>query len=156
MSTWMRTPPPRPVPLTPPLTPRQETRSPYVKMPHDSAVQYNEDALPQEMLVQLLFEDIGGSELINVSRHDTIDGEPINYSLVGNLTTIRMMFNSNNILSGFDNKDTYLNQHSVDIGQRISSVSFNNQGDLVIDLEEMPNDESIEIMILADGMIYTT
>ena len=150
----------RPVPLMLTSAPRysgtQDARSPYVKMPHDSAVQYNEDALPQEMLVQLLFEDIGGSELINVSRHDTIDGDPVNYSLVGNLTTIRMMFNSNNILSGFDNKDTYLNQHSVDIGQRISSVSFNDQGDLVIDLEDMPNDESIEIMILADGMIYTT
>lgn len=130
-------------------------RGTFVKTPHDGAVEYLESAIPQEMVTTILFEEIGAIELINMSRHDIIDGIPVNYTLVGNLTELQTMFNSNNIVSGFETRDTYFNQFPIDIGNRMEEVYFNDDGDLVIELSEMGVDESVEVMVLADGIIYT-
>lgn len=107
------------------------------------------------MITTLLFEDIGGVELINISRHDIIDGTSVNYSLVGNLTSLNTMFNSSNIISGFEAKDTYTNQYPIDIGQRIQKVIFDEEGNMVIDFIDMSPDEDVEVMILSDGILYS-
>lgn len=127
----------------------------YVKPADNGIVDYNEAALPQEMITTLLFEDIGGVELINISRHDIIDGTSVNYSLVGNLTSLNTMFNSSNIISGFEAKDTYTNQYPIDIGQRIQKVIFDEEGNMVIDFIDMSPDEDVEVMILSDGILYS-
>ena len=126
----------------------------YVKTPHEDAVLYSEKALPEEMLTRILFEEIGGVELISISRQDIINGVEVNYSLVGNLSNLQSMFNSNNIISGFESRDTHTNQYPIDIGQRIDTVEFNDQGDLIVDFNEIGSDESVEVMILASGTLY--
>lgn len=125
-----------------------------VKMPDTNIVNYQEAGLPQEMITDLLYEDIGGGELINISRHDIIDGTPVTYTVISNLSDINTMFNSTNIIPGFETRDTYLNQYSLDIGQRINEVGFDDDGSLVIDFGEIGLDENVEVHILVNGIIY--
>ena len=40
---------------------------------------FNEDAVPVELMTDLIFENIGGQELINISRHDTVNGQTVIY-----------------------------------------------------------------------------
>ena len=127
----------------------------YVKTPDAGAVNYNEQNVPLEMITSILFEEVGGAELINIARHDTIDGIDVDYSLVGNISEINAMFNSNNIISGFEARDTYLNQFPIDVWQRLDSISMNEEGDLVVNLNSVESGEEIEVQILTDGIIYT-
>lgn len=127
----------------------------YVKAAHSSKVQYSEETMPEEMITHLLFEEVGGSELILLSRHDTIDGIDIDYSLIGNLSAINTMFNSNNIITGFETRDTYFNQHQMEAGPELSSVFFNDNGDLEIEMGDLTEGQSIEVVFLTDGIMYT-
>lgn len=126
----------------------------YVKTAHDNTVTYYEQNVPEEMLTSILFEDIGGIELINISRQDIVNGISVNYSLIGNLKEIESMFNSKNIISSFETTKTNTNQYPIDIGQRIEDVFFNDNGDLTVEFNEIGIDESVEVMILADGKLY--
>ena len=128
----------------------------YVKTAAPDVVDYNEQAIPTEMITSILFEEVGGIELINIVRHDTIGGISIDYSLVGNIPEIDLMFNSNNIISGFENRDTYLNQFPIDIWHRLNGVSISEDGDLVIDLHTIEAGEEVEVQILTDGKIYVS
>ena len=127
----------------------------YVRTPNAGVVNYNEQSVPMEMITSILFEEIGGAELVNIMRHDTIGGVAIDYSLVGNISEINEMFNSNNIISGFEARGTYLNQFPIDIWQRLDTVEINDEGDLVIDLNSVESGEEVEVQILIDGIIYT-
>lgn len=132
-----------------------ETYQESVRMPDPSIVKYNEDAVPQEMITALLFEDVGGIELATISRHDIIDGIDVSYSIVGNITDILDMFNSNNIISGFEDRDTYFNQYPIDIGILIQDVSINDDGDLVIEFSDLSQEDNVEVSFLADGTMYS-
>ena len=128
----------------------------YVKTATSNVVQSIPESVPTAMIEQLLFKEIGGVELINISRHDIIDGVPVNYSLIADLTDINYLFNSNNIISGFEDRYTYFNQKQIDIGDYITNVYFNEDGDIVIEFEDIEQDQNIEVMMLADGILYST
>ena len=147
---------PRHVSATPPRIFQESSEYiDYVKSAHNSAVQTNEESVPNEMITALLFEEVGGSELALLSRHDTIGGIDVDYSLIGNLSSVNSMFNSNNIITGFEQRDTYVNHHQTDISPDLETVYFNDQGDLVIEVNDVSDDEEIEAVLLVDGMIYT-
>ena len=126
-----------------------------IKTADDNIVNYMDDPVNNAMLTDLLYEDLSGSELINISRHDIIDGTPVSYSLVSNLSDIQDMFNSRNIMSGFASKDTFFNQYTIDIMQRLNKIYFNDDGDLIIEFSNIESDENVELQIMVDGIIYT-
>lgn len=55
---------------------------------------FKDDAVPVELMTQLLFENIGGMELINISRNDIINGQNISYSLLSNTSAIEQLYSS--------------------------------------------------------------
>ena len=44
----------------------------YVKAPDAGIVNYNEQNIPPEMITSILFEEVGGAELINIDNVDTL------------------------------------------------------------------------------------
>ena len=138
-----------PAPVVPP--PAATTYA--VKQPSPSLVTYNAETLPQELIVDLLFEDVGGTELINVSRHDTINGQNVVYSLISNLSILNRSFNPNNILAGQISYSQF-SQYSLDIASKLMGISLDSSGNLVIEFSSIGNDEYAEIELSSDGTIY--
>jgi len=58
---------------------------PVLTAPIDTIL-YNDDSLPIEIMTDLIFENIGGQELINIARNDTVNGQTIIYQPIKNLT----------------------------------------------------------------------
>jgi hypothetical protein len=143
-----------PAPTPPaPITPPPAATTYAVKQPSPSLVTYNADTLPQELIVDLLFEDVGGTELINISRHDTINGQNVVYSLVSNLSILNRSFNPNNILAGQISYSQF-SQYSLDIASKLVGISLDSSGNLVIEFSSIGNDEYAEIELSSDGTIY--
>jgi hypothetical protein len=143
---------PTSTPPTPVIPPPAATTY-AVKQPSPSLVTYNAETLPQELIVDLLFEDVGGTELINVSRHDTINGQNVVYSLVSNLSILNRSFNPNNILAGQISYSQF-SQYSLDIASKLIGISLDEGGNLVIEFSSIGNDEYAEIELSSDGTIY--
>ena len=60
--------PPLPPPPPPPTTVKIKSATP-------ENILWDESLMPIEILTDLIFEDIGGQELLSVTRHDTVNGE---------------------------------------------------------------------------------
>lgn len=97
--------PQRPISATPqvsifPATPSTSSSAsqPDIKAATPDLIQLNEDAMPIEVITDLLFEDIGGTEILNIARHDLINGIDIKYQQISNLVKIENIFGGSNLI----------------------------------------------------------
>jgi hypothetical protein len=116
-----------------------------------------------EVMVDLLFENIGGQELLSISRNDSVNGQDVLYSPIKNLNIIQQEFNPNNIIklqntsdNNFDNFPIKLNLKvpntvTVDLAD---NIYLDGDGNLVIELLEISEDEQVEVQITTSGTIY--
>lgn len=158
-------PSPAPVPVAPvvPVAPYTQNTI-AVKQPAPSLVNYNAEALPQELLTDLLYEDVGGQEIISIARHDTIDGQNVSYSLISNLSIFNQAFNPTNILAGQIAYSTQFGQYALDLSNKLdlsdptadSPFYLDADGNLVIELVSIGTDEYVEVEISSNGTIYKT
>lgn len=153
--TYAAAPEPQPIPVPPP--PAREATTFAVKAPEVSLIQYNADTLPQELIADLIYEDVGGIEMINIARSDTINGQTVNYSLISNLSVINQVFNPNNILAGQIVYSSQLGQYALDISNKLADniAYLDSDGNLIIEFTSIGPDELAEIEISANGTIYT-
>lgn len=153
--TYVAAPEPQPIPVPPP--PAREATTFAVKSPEVSLIQYNPETLPQELITDLIYEDVGGIEMINIARSDTINGQAVNYSLVSNLSVINQVFNPNNILAGQIVYSSQLGQYALDIANKLADniAYLDSDGNLIIEFTSIGADELAEIEISANGTIYT-
>lgn len=138
-----------------------------VKVATPDLIIFNESALPVDALSQLLFEDLSGQEIINISRSDIVNGQNVSYSLIGNLESVRQRYNPENIFSLPDNLKKYFKNFGIrfdvhypevgtgPFGQRAYIVEQDsavaNRGDLVIDVVNMETNERVDVEILRSG-----
>ena len=147
-----------PIPITP-STVSKITIKPQVKSATPDIVLFNDDTVPIEVMSDLIFEDIGGQELLSISRSDTINGQEISYQPIKNLTAIQQQYNPNNILGLQTTSDKYFSNFSIKFDARIPSTGPNVYiedvtGDLIIDVANMADDEQVEVEITVSGTIY--
>jgi alpha-L-arabinofuranosidase len=114
-------------------------------------------------MTDLIFENIGGQELINITRSDIVNGQQISYQPIKNLSSIQQRYNPNNILSLQQTADKYFAGFSIKLEDKIpeqgngvngQNVYFNDSGDLIIEFININNDEQIETQITLNGTIY--
>ena len=125
---------------------------------------FDDDSVPIELMTDLIFENIGGHELINIARNDTVNGQSISYQLIKNLSDIEQQYNPNNILGLQSTSDKYFNNFSIKIDQKIpvfptgpnqTYVYLDIQtGDIVVESVNLDIDEQLEIQIVVNGTIY--
>lgn len=75
------------------------TTQPEVKAATPDLIQITEEGMAIEVITDLLFEDVGGTEILNVSRHDLINGIDIKYQQISNLAKIENVFGGANLIS---------------------------------------------------------
>jgi hypothetical protein len=107
-------PPPPPPPATPdqPLPPTLQLPLPVRTAPIDTVL-FNDDTVPIEIMADLIFENIGGQELIDIARNDIVNGQEVSYQPIKNLSSIQQQYNPNNIVSLQATADKYFNNFAI-------------------------------------------
>lgn len=125
---------------------------------------FDDDLVPVELMTDLVFENIGGQELINIARNDTINGKPISYQLIKNLSDIEQQYNPNNILGLQSTSNKYFNNFPIKLDRKVPSSPTGPNGeyvysdiqtaDIIVEAVNLEADEQIEIQIIVNGTIY--
>lgn len=123
-----------------------------------------------ELMTDLLFEDIGAQEIVNITRNDIVNGQDIIYQPIKNITNLYYQYNPQNILAlqktdkdYFKNFPIVLYSKVPECGTGFDINSLTNQqvpnckyvyinpvsGDLVIDLINMKPGEEVEVQIIS-------
>lgn len=77
----------------------------YVKIADPDVILFDDESVPLEVITDLVFEDIGGQEIINVSRNDLINGQNVIYRPIKNLEEVYTRYNPSNIVPLQDASD---------------------------------------------------
>jgi alpha-L-arabinofuranosidase len=137
--------------------------NPVLTAPIDTIL-FNDDSVPIEIMSDLIFENIGGQELINIARNDTVNGQTILYQPIKNLTAVQQQYNPNNIVSLQATSDKYFQNFSIKFDEKVptegtgpggSHVYIDPEtGELVVEAVNLAEDEQIEVEITISGTIY--
>ena len=148
-------PPPPPPPPVPPLPVFNRMTAPEknIKPAPSDIIQFDESSVDIALIQDLLYEDIGAVELANISRTDLIDGQDVLYSPIRNLSSIRREFNPNNIIATSYATD-YFSRFGIDlIARKVYEPYFDEDGNLVVEIENVGDGEEIQVQILSSGTI---
>ena len=146
-------PPPPPTPPTPPAPPPAPEITRGVKQATPDIIVFDEDSVDPGFLIEAFFEEFGGTELINISRTDLINGDRVSYSPIVNLSEIYRKYNPNNIIS-ISQYQELPTKYGIDLLSREPEAPyFDDNGDMVIEVGIVKNDESIEVEFALNGTI---
>jgi hypothetical protein len=159
-----------PEPMTPATTPTTaapvavQPPPPPVKTAPIDTVLFDDEGTPIEVMTDLIFENIGGHELINIARNDIVNGQQVSYQPIKNLSSIQQQYNPNNILSLQSTSDKYFANFSIKLENKIPQPGTgpngahvyldNNTGNMIIEAINLEVDEQIEVEITTSGTIY--
>jgi hypothetical protein len=152
-----------------PMTPQTNNVSlfsppPQVKVATPDIILFDEEMLDVDEMFDLIFENLSGQELINITRSDIVNGQQISYQPIRNLSAIQQKYNSKNIISLQQTADKYFAGFPIKLENKIpnegngedgKNVYIDEQtGDLIIEFINLNNDEQIETQITLGGTIY--
>jgi hypothetical protein len=152
-----------PTPPTPTLPAPVSPPPPPVKTATLDIILFDEESIPTDGMFDQIFENIGGQELISITRSDIVNGQKISYQPIKNLSAIQQRYNPNNILSLQQTADKFFAGFSIKLEDKIpetgngingENVYLNSAGDLIIEFININADEQIETQISVSGTIY--
>ena len=128
-----------------------------------SLIALNNPILDEEIMIDLVFENIGGQELINISRNDTINGQDVLYSPIKNLKDLYIQYNPNNIIKLESTSDTYFKNFPIRLELKLPNYGTGPNGEvvyidpttgnLIINVSSLEPDEQVDVEILDSGEI---
>lgn len=134
-----------------------------VKPATPDIVLFNDDVVPIEIMTDLIFENIGGQELINIVRSELVNGQNVLYQPIKNLSNIYFQYNPQNILALQDIDSNYFKKFPINFNSKIpecgtgpecSIVYIDSEtGDLIINVINLARDEQVEVSIISDGIV---
>ena len=137
--------------------------APPVKTATLDIILFDEESVPTDGMFDQIFENIGGQELISITRSDIVNGQKISYQPIKNLSAIQQRYNPNNILSLQQTADKFFAGFSIKLEDKIpetgngtngENVYLNATGDLIIEFINVNPDEQVETQISVSGTIY--
>lgn len=149
-----------------PSTPTPIVIQPTVPPVKSATPQYilgDSQTVPIEVITDLIFENIGGHELIDIARHDTISGNFIPTQLIKNINKINQTYDPKNILNLQNTSDKYFASFPIKLNNKIpesgtgpdgSSVYLDDNGNIVIELINIEVEEQVELQMSTNGTIY--
>lgn len=150
-----------PTPNLPSIVPSTSTSG--IKIATPDLLITEEDIVPIEVMTDLLFEDIGAEELINIARNDIVGGQNVIYQPIKNLSSIYLQYNPQNVLSLQNTSDTFFKNFPIKFENRVPDVGTGpngeivyieaNTGSLIVNVINLADDEQVEIQMLNSGSI---
>jgi hypothetical protein len=138
-------------------------RDPGTQPASPDIILFDDGDVPIELMTDLIFENIGGQELINIARNDLINGQNVIYSPIKNLNLLAQQYNSKTILSLSNTSDAYFKNFPIKFENKLPNVGtgpngeivyLDEDGNLVINIINLLGDEQIEIQIITSGEIF--
>ena len=137
-------------PPPPPPPPPGQSQTSQVKISAVNVINRNYEATSVDQMERLYFQNVGGTEILSVARHDTVGGEEVVFNNVDNLSELRSQFNPLNILMT-TNLNSLFSEYGVDIGQKIGALdetfSMNVDGGIDIQVFNVNRDEYVQVQI---------
>ena len=134
-----------------------------VKTATTDIILFDDQSTSVESMADLIFENIGGQELVNISRNDIINGQDISYQPIKNIKSLQQAYNPNNILGIQKTSDKYFAGFPISFDQKFpnegsglngQNIYVDESGNLVIEAIGLNNDEQIEVQLSTSGTIY--
>jgi hypothetical protein len=135
--------------------------TPAIKVATPSLIALSNPALDIDIMADMIFENIGGQELINIARNDIINGQDVIYSPIKNLQDMYIQYNPNNIIKLENTADTYFKNFPIRLESKLPSYGTGpngetvyldpETGDLVINVSSLDSDEQVDVQILNSG-----
>lgn len=142
---------------------RVSINQPDVKIATPDLILFDDGIVPIEVMTELVFESIGGQELINVSRTDMLNGSDVIYQTIKNISNIQYQYNPQNILNLQSGSNAYFKNFAVKFEDKVPVVGNGPDGspvyldpitgNLVIDVVNLASDEKIEVQIISSGAL---
>lgn len=108
----------------------QSSADAAVKVATPDIILLKEQILGYEVMADLVFENIGGQEIISIARSDTINGQNVAYQPIKNITSLNYQYNSQNLLPiQKTDKDLFKN-FAIDLSKKIPNCG---QGFSIVD-----------------------
>jgi hypothetical protein len=140
------------------------TSSSGVKIPTTDIILYNDESTPIEVMSDLIFENIGGQEIINIARNDIVNGQNVIYQPIKNLTSLYFQYNPQNILALQNTSEEYFKKFPIKLENTIPNIGTGpngetvyieaSTGNLIINVINLNSDEQVEVEILSNGAIF--
>ena len=147
-------PPPQPTPPSPWNTVVTYNRPLGIKQAQPDIVIDPETDTSGDYIAERFFEELGGTELISLSRHDLIDGIDVSYKPIANLSSLRRRFNPNNIIALEILSDNEFAKFSINLLSRgMNEPYFDDSGNLVVEVDIIRPQENIEVEISLSGTV---
>lgn len=164
----------QPIPQIPNST-ASTAANPAVKVATPELIIAPKETVPIEIMTDLVFEDIGGQELINIIRNDLINGQDVVYKPIKNLSSIFFQYNPQNVLALQKTSESYFKNFAIKLGDKIPecgtgyTLDENNlevpnckivysdpvDGSIVINVINMGTEEEVEVQILQQGIVLS-
>jgi hypothetical protein len=132
-----------------------------IKVATPELIALSNPPLDIDIMADMIFENIGGQELISISRNDIVNGQDVVYSPIKNLQDLYIQYNPNNIIKLESTADTYFKNFPIRLETKLpffgtgpngETVYIDNEtGDLVINVSSLEPDEQIDVQILNSG-----
>lgn len=140
--------------------------TPNVKAATPDLILFKEADIPVEQIADLVFQDIGGQEILSVARNDIVNGQKVLYNPIKNLSTIALTYNPQTIFTFdagskayFSNFAIKLEDYTPEIGEGTGTngdivyVDYET-GNLVVNVINMSDNEDVDIQVLSDAVLF--
>jgi hypothetical protein len=146
-----------------------------VKIATNNIFYTGQDPVTVNLMQRLFFEEIGGQELINISRNDLLSGQPLDYTVIKNLASLSIEYDPNKLLALQGTDVDYFSDFSfvlekfvpdVGTGVNISEVQTGERvyvepstGNVIVNTINVKSSQSVDIEFLSfediiDDTIY--
>lgn len=139
-----------------PDSPDYSVSTPYVKPATPDLILISEEGFPVEMMTDLLFEDVGGTEILGLARHDLINGIDIRYQQISNLSKIETMYGSATLISLQNTSEQVFSKFPLKRYQYVpaitddpsgfnSPVYLDSSGNVIVEISNLGSGFQIEV-----------
>jgi hypothetical protein len=122
------------------------------------------NSVPIELIERLIFESLGGQELLLLSRHDTVRGQEISYRPISNSRDIDFRYSSETILFATESFKNYFKNFSIFLESVVPELDGNQyspnayvevaSGDIILEFKDVRPEQQIESQTLSNASVF--
>jgi hypothetical protein len=153
------------VSATPNLPISQSARqSSSVKSATPDLILEDTSSLPESAIEKLIFENIGGQELLLLARHDTISGQRVAYQKIQNAREIDFRYGSDTVLSTTESFKDYFRNFPILIETNVPEIEGNEfapnayvdptTGNLVLEFVELRRGQEVQVQTISSADVF--
>jgi hypothetical protein len=114
-----------------------------------------EKPVDSSLINTIIFERLGGQELINIVRHDLIAGQKIDYQPVRGISRSGFDFDPLSLVSLQGTSNTIFNNFSIRLEDKIPFTQLQPvqivNNDIVVSVVNLEPDEQVEVQVISFG-----